>query len=163
MGTVGHMSNVIVGIDADSSLTGVDWRRRIPDVIKGDLLVARRVCRIDMEDGPHARFSADPRARPKQRRRLRGSIKPKAGRTTATAFHRDRRLGHWPGSILTRLTCFRRHEFNNRARNIALEGRLDRHLQACGLCLQGAISRHSGIAQRPMPTSFWGPQLDVGT
>ena len=65
MGIVGHMSNVIVGIDADSSLTRVDWRRKIPDAIKGDLLVARRVCRVDTEGGPSCAIFTESSSSPK--------------------------------------------------------------------------------------------------
>ena len=76
MGTVGHMP-------------------------KGDLLVARRVCRSDMAGALYAIFNGSLSSR-QTAPMFVGLIERKAWGAAATAFHRDRRRCALANSILTR-------------------------------------------------------------
>jgi hypothetical protein len=127
---------------------------------KGDLLVARRVCRSDMEGSRCAIFNGSSSSR-KTAPMFVGLIERKAW-DAATALHRDRRRWALANSILTRPACFGCHEFNGLAKSIALKRGLKRHLQAYALCLQGAIWRAAAAASLtgrcrclPMPLLGW--------
>ena len=128
---------------------------------KGDLLVARRVCRSDMAGALCAIFNGSLSSR-QTAPMFVGLIERKAWGAAATAFHRDRRRCALANSILTR-PVFGRHELNRLAKSIALKKKLKRHLQAYASCLQGAIRRAAeapsltGRCRRPPM-----PQLGLG-
>jgi hypothetical protein len=115
MGTVGHMP-------------------------KGDLLVARRVCRSDMEGAPIRDFQRTLELAQNSTMFV-GLIERKAWGAAATAFHRGRRHCALANSILTRRPVSAAMSSTGLPRTLRSKRGLKRPLQAYASCLQGAIRR----------------------